>query len=186
MGLHVIGGELRGKRLFSARGRSIRPTGSRQREAIFNILAREIESAEVLDLFAGTGALGIEALSRGAGFSVFVDNHFTALDTLKRNICTCRLEGKTRIFRWNLRNRMDFLKTAAAAFDIVFMDPPYNQNHIGRTLDNLRQCACLNTGAVVVVEHSLEESIPKSDAAYTLSDQRRYGKTLVSFLSYVV
>ena len=102
MSLRIIGGSLKGKKLQSYSGRLIRPTGNRQREAIFNILSRRVTGACALDLFAGTGALGIEALSRGAGYTVFIDSHRTALTLLDRNIRSCRLEEKTTILRRDL------------------------------------------------------------------------------------
>ncbi len=186
MGLRIIGGELKGKRLYAARGELIRPTGNRQREAIFNILASRVRKTSVLDLFAGTGSLGIEALSRGAGYCLFIDNHRTAVSILEQNIRSCKLEEKSEIIRWDLRNRMDFFNTTSSLFELIFMDPPYNKDYISTALYYLHQSGCLKVGANVIVEHSHAESVPEKEAAYTLIDQRRYGKTLVSFLSYMV
>jgi 16S rRNA (guanine966-N2)-methyltransferase len=184
--LRIIGGELKGKRLCSARGGLIRPTGNRQREAIFDILAHRVSETSVLDLFAGTGSLGIEALSRGARYCLFIDNHKTAVSILEKNIRSCRLEEKSEIIRWNLLNRGGYVKTTSLRFDLIFMDPPYNKDYISTALYCLHQSDCLKSGATIVVEHSPAESIPQKKAAYTLIDQRRYGKTLVSFLSYMV
>ena len=186
VGLRIIGGELRGKRLYSARGELIRPTGNRQREAIFNILAHRARETIVLDLFAGTGSLGIEALSRGASYCLFIDNHRTAVSILEQNIRSCKVEAKSEIIRWDLRNRMDYFKTTTSSFDLIFMDPPYNRDYLLPVLYYLHQSDCLKAGANIVVEHSPAESVPEKEAAYTLIDQRRYGKTLVSFLSYMV
>jgi len=186
VGPRIIGGDLKGRKLYTARGNIIRPTGNRQREAIFNILSHRVREASVLDLFAGTGAFGIEALSRGARFAVFIDNNKTVLPILEKNIRSCRLEDKSKIFRWNIQGRMDFLQSAAFSFDLVFMDPPYNNNYVTTALNNLHLSCCLQTGADIVVEHASAEPIPDKETVFTRHDQRQYGKTLVSFLTYMV
>jgi len=184
--LRIIGGELRGKKLFSVNGAKTRPTSDRVREAIFNILSSRVRGAVVLDLFAGTGALGLEALSRGAGFVVFADVDRDAISVLRRNIQACRLETKTKTIQWDIKKNLNCLEASAPAFNLVFMDPPYNQNFIQPSLLNLRACQCLAKGTCIVIEHALKEPIPEDPTALQLTDQRRYGKTLVSFLAYMV
>lgn len=186
MGLRVIGGILKGKKLYSVRDMSIRPTADRLRESIFNILSQRVIDAVVLDLFAGTGALGIEALSRGAESVVFVDNRKKALSVLKRNIDSCTLDQKASIVKWNIRQNLNCIRSIKQNFDLVFLDPPYDNNLIKPTLFNLDKCHSLKNGAFVIVEHSLFEPIPTDLIAFDLLDQRKYGKTLVSFLNYVI
>lgn len=186
MGLRIITGTLKGKKLFSVRDRSIRPTADRLRESIFNILSHRVWEAVVLDLFSGTGAMGIEALSRGALSAIFVDSQKEALSVLKRNIELCRLNRKARIVKWNIRQNLNCIKSNQPEFDLVFLDPPYNKNLIKPSLYNLEQSKSLKEDTCIVVEHSLLEPIPTDLIAFDLSDQRRYGKTLVSFLKYVI
>jgi 16S rRNA (guanine966-N2)-methyltransferase len=186
MGLRIIAGALKGKRLYSVRNRSIRPTADKLRESMFNILSQRVPDAVVLDLFAGTGALGIEALSRGAASVVFIDNRKEALSVLKRNINSCMLDQKANIVKWNIRQNLNCIKSQKHHFDLIFLDPPYDNNLIKPTLFNLDKSHSLKKGACIVVEHSLFEPIPTDLFAFDLLDQRKYGKTLVSFLNYVI
>ncbi len=179
--MRVIGGELRGKKLISPRNRSIRPTSDRLRETVFNIIAAEVPQAAVLDLFAGTGALGIEALSRGAASAWFVDRSRSAIALLERNLSACRLEGKSRRLCWDIARDLTCLKSAASPFTLVFMDPPYERGLVHPTLDRLHRSRALSVGALVVIEHGAGEPLDDPGRPYHLEDQRRYGKTLVSF-----
>ena len=140
----------------------------------------------VLDLFAGTGAFGIEALSRGAESVVFVDVDSDSISVLQKNIKSLSLENQTKIFRWDLTRNLNCPGSLRSAFNLVFMDPPYNKNMIEPTLFNLHRSQSLENGARIVVEHSCLEPVLKSPLPFEISDQRRYGKTLVSFLNYVV
>ena len=185
MSLRIIGGALKGKRLYSVRDMSIRPTADRLRESIFNILSQRVLGAVVLDLFAGTGALGIEALSRGAESVVFVDNRKEALSVLRRNIDSCMLDQKANIVKWDIRQNLNCIRSKKS-FDLIFLDPPYDKNLIKPTLFNLDKSHSLKKEACIVVEHSLFEPIPTDLFAFDLLDQRKYGKTLVSFLNYVI
>jgi 16S rRNA (guanine966-N2)-methyltransferase len=153
---------------------------------MFNILSHEVRNAGVLDLFAGTGVLGIEALSRGAKFAVFLDQFKGAISVIKQNIRSCKLEEKTKIIRWNIRYGLSCLKTGPFEFDLVFMDPPYNRGDIRPTIENLHKSGCLKVGSTIVIEHSSGEPISVDETDFSLIDQRRYGKTLVTFLGYMV
>lgn len=186
MVLRIIGGALKGRKLYSVRDTSIRPTADRLRESIFNILSRRVLDAVVLDLYAGTGALGIEALSRGAESVVFIDNRKTALSVLRRNIDSCMLDQKADIVKWNIRQNLNCMKSKKQNFDLIFLDPPYDKNLIKPTLLNLDKSHSLKKGACIVVEHSLYEPIPTDLFTFDLLDQRKYGKTLVSFLDYMI
>jgi 16S rRNA (guanine966-N2)-methyltransferase len=186
MGLRIIGGDLKGKRLKSIHGKLIRPTGDRIREAIFNILSTRVAKAVVLDLFAGTGALAIEALSRGANRALFVDIGKESLSVLKQNIALCGLAEKADIIRWNIKQNLNGIKSMGQKFDLVFLDPPYNKNLITPSLVNLEKSDTLKNSACIVAEHSVYESLPTDLYAFHLADQRKYGKTLVSFLNYVI
>jgi 16S rRNA (guanine966-N2)-methyltransferase len=184
--VRVIGGAFKGRKLVRFQGRSIRPTADRLREAMFNILGRRMVGVRVLDLFAGSGALGIEALSRGATDAIFVEKSPGSIATLRRNIDICRLKDRARIIRWDVVRNLDCLRAEPAAFSLVFMDPPYGQAALSPALDHLRGSGCLCTGACIVIEHALAEPLPETGPAYRLDDQRRYGKSLVSFLTYML
>ena len=186
MGLRIIGGTLKGKKLYSVHDTSIRPTADKLRESIFNILSQRVLDAVVIDLFAGTGALGIEALSRGAESALFIDNSKRALSVLRKNIYSCMLGQKANIIKWNIRQNLNCIKSKKQNFDLIFLDPPYDKNLIKPTLLNLDKSHSLKNGACIVVEHSLFEPIPTDLFAFDLFDQRKYGKTLVSFLNYVI
>jgi 16S rRNA (guanine966-N2)-methyltransferase len=186
MGLRIIGGELKGRKLYSVRGKTTRPTADRTRESIFNILSHRVTGTMVLDLFAGTGALGIEALSRGAESAVFVDNTRASLSVIRRNVESCALHERANIIRWNIEKNLNCLKAAKPGFDLVFIDPPYHRNLLKPTLFNLDQSKSLKHGSCIVVEHDSLEPVPTDLLAFELTDQRRYGKTLVSFLNYVI
>jgi 16S rRNA (guanine966-N2)-methyltransferase len=186
MTLRIIGGELKGRKLVTVPGMQTRPTADRVRESIFNILGASVQGAQVLDLFAGTGAMGIEALSRGAESVVFADNDKTALTALAQNIKSCALESRANIIKWNILKNLNIIGSFPPAFRLVFIDPPYNQNMIQLTLSNLAKGRCLENGARVAIEHSPREPISAKDQNFKISDQRRYGKTLVSFLFYML
>jgi 16S rRNA (guanine966-N2)-methyltransferase len=182
--LRIIGGNFKGRRLFSVKGFRVRPTKDKHRESIFNMISQDIPGAVVLDLFAGTGALGIEALSRGADFAVFVDSYPHALTTISKNIKSCHLESRAKILRWNILKNLNCLKPYR--FDIVLMDPPYDIGAVGPALLNLQQSECLKNDAVIVVEHTFNEPFPDQIMSFKQYDQRRYGKTLVSFFNFML
>jgi len=198
--MRIISGSLRGKKLHGIRGMAIRPTSDRVRESIFNIISFHVRDALVLDMFAGTGALGIEALSRGAASAVFVDKYHGALSVIERNIRSCALGDRAKIIRWDIRKRLSPLIASESRFDLVFMDPPYNKNLIEPALHKLHISHILKKDARVIVEHSPSEPIPKELAVpdkapnsegsvqvpFTITDQRKYGKTLASFLDYML
>ena len=186
MALRIISGDLRGRKLRTVRGYKTRPTANRTREAIFNILASHIRGARVLDLFAGTGAFGIEALSRKADLAVFIDNDDDSLLILQTNINTLSLQQQTKIIRWDLIKNLNCLKSIPAGFNLAFMDPPYNQNMVEPSLRNLHRSQSLEAGALVIVEHSQQEPVTTNQMPYKSVDHRKYGKSLVTILDYVV
>jgi 16S rRNA (guanine966-N2)-methyltransferase len=186
MALRIIAGELKSRKLRSVPGIKTRPTADRIREAIFNILAFQIRNSCVLDLFAGTGAFGIEALSRGADKAVFVDIDNDSISMLQDNINSLCLASRTKIIRWDPTKNLDCLPSLGATFDLVFMDPPYNKKMIAPSLFNLHRSRSMVNGTRLTVEHSNREPLITDQLPFEITDQRRYGKTLVSFLKYVI
>lgn len=182
--LKIIAGNLKGKKLFSTKGRDIRPTSSRLRESLFNILSNRVFNAITLDLFAGTGALGIESLSRGALFSYFIDNKKDAISIINKNINLCSLQKKSKILKWDIVVNLNCIKCFNPKFNLVFMDPPYGIEAIKPTLINLQQSRSLRADACIVVEHSSFVQFPKNIPAFKIMDQRKYSKTTLSFLTH--
>lgn len=184
MSLRVIGGSCKGRRLATVRGQATRPTSDRVRESIFNILMGRLAGSVVLDLFAGTGALGIESLSRGAVRALFVDNSRQALATIDKNVTVCGLTPLSSIIRWDIRKNLACLKREEPGPNLVFMDPPYHQGYEVKTLAHLRAAGVLPDGAVVVIEHAASDDLPENIAFFSRNDYRRYGGTAVSFFTY--
>ncbi|MGB5750849.1 MAG: 16S rRNA (guanine(966)-N(2))-methyltransferase RsmD [Desulfobacterales bacterium] len=184
--MRIIGGKLKGHKLRSVRGTKTRPTADRTREAIFNIIAFQVPGATVLDLFAGTGALGIEALSRGAQSAVFIDISNQSISVLRGNLASLPLESPTKVIQWDLSRNLNCLHSSALVIDLVFMDPPYNENLITPTLGHLHTSQCLANNAHIIVEHSHLDPVFPDQLPFKIVDQRQYGKTLVAFLNYVL
>lgn len=182
--MRVISGRLKGRKLNSFKGSAVRPTSDRVREALFSILAHTPTNATVLDLYAGTGALGIEALSRGAKRVLFIDNAPQALSLIQKNIQLLALEVTATIIRWNAAVSLDCLLDSPQAVDLAFLDPPYGRNLVPVTMAHLLSSGCLSPGATIVAEHEpLHGSEPLSDA-YGITDQRRYGQTCLTFYRF--
>ena len=184
--MRIIGGIRRGKRLHTPINQSIRPTSDRVRESIFNILAGHIAGARVLDLFAGTGAMGLEALSRDAEHVVFIENQPSALTLIDKNIRACGWSDRTEIIRWDLRHNLKCLHAIPRPFTLVFTDPPYGSQLIPTVFNHLHAFRSLRPGARVVVEHALDDTADVWPEVFDLEDRRTYGKTLVSFFRYMV
>jgi len=186
MTLRVIAGELKGRKLRTIPGLKTRPTADRTREAVFSILGPAVRGAHVLDVFAGSGAFGIEAVSRGAASALFIEIGREALDALTGNIQTCGLTDRVSVIRWDAGRNLNCLGNREPKFDLVFLDPPYRRGLVGPALSHLLAAQCLENGARLVVEHGADDPFPEPAAFYQLRDRRRYGKTLVSFLNYVI
>ena len=182
--MRITAGRLKGRPLHAPKGLNVRPTSDRVRQAIFNVLEHRdldknftLKGARVLDLFAGTGALGIEALSRGAAYALLLDNAAASRAALRRNIEDLNLTGATKIWR---RDARDLGHNMHQAFDLAFLDPPYQKDLLRPTLASLHSGQWLHPHAVLVLEAAESENIlPAED--YQVLDQRRYGQTQIVF-----
>lgn len=186
MGIRIIAGTCKGRKLFSVRGLTTRPTAERLREAVFNILSFEMQGAVVLDLFAGTGALGLEALSRGAAAAVFVDKDRRAVGAIEKNVRACYMERRSTVCLWDISKNLNCLQKHDACFNMVFMDPPYERGLVREALENLDSSRALARSARIVIEHSPKEKPEKCMAGYRIVDQRKYGNSMVTFMDYTV
>ncbi len=175
--MRIIAGELKGRVLAPVKGRT-RPTAARVREAIFSILGA-LPEAKVLDLFAGTGALGIEALSRGAARAVFVEDHPEALKGLRRNLETLGLLDRSLVLALPVGAALRKLAARGEQFGLVFLDPPYGGGAAAATLGALAGSDLLLPQARVVAEHSHRETLPETAGVLVLQVLRRYGDTQV-------
>ncbi len=180
--MRIIGGRMRGRRLLSLRGLNTRPTTDRRRESLFNILGESVRETVALDLYAGTGALGLEALSRGAAFAAFVEIDRRALEVIRKNIDRCGAAGQAAAIRCNAAANLGPLKGLGRRFNLVFMDPPYGRTLVRPALENLLRADLLAETARVVVEHEAGDPVAEGMSAFTLTDRRKYGKTEISFL----
>ncbi len=184
--MRIIGGRLKGRAIATPPGLATRPTGQRAREAVFNILEHAPWSSglggrRVLDLFAGSGALGFEALSRGADFALFVETDAAARGALRTTIETLSLFGQTRIHRRDATDLGPRPAGLSAPFDLVFLDPPYRQGLGEAALARLGAGGWIDPGALIVFECAADEA---PDApGYGLHDTRLYGAAKVLFLS---
>ena len=185
--MRVISGKLKGKRLFTLKGMDLRPTSDRVKEAIFDILQNSIPGQKVLDLFAGTGAMGIEALSRGAKKAVFVEGSRRSLTVLYKNLEVCRLQGQAEVLSREVEAGIKILSGRGETFDLIFLDPPYGKGLAREALRDLSGRSILTSEALIVAEHSPAENLDDIPSLERI-DQRRYGSTLVSFFreSFVV
>ena len=177
--MRIVAGEFRGRKLHTPKGAQIRPTTDRVREAIFSIIASHVPDASVLDLFAGTGALGLEALSRGAAQAVFVDRSTDAVRLIRANVELCRVEDRARVVQGSVVQVIQRLANQGEAFHLIFMDPPYGKGCVEETLLQLDKVAYATV--LVVAEHHVKDVLPQRLGEWLRTRERRYGDTAVSF-----
>ena len=182
--MRIIGGEARGRTLVAPAGAKTRPTQDYVRESLFNILRGDVEDARVLDLFAGTGALSLEAISRGAAEAVLIDTDRAACDAIRQNIERVRVKERCRLIPRDYRQAIDSLAVSAKAFDLVFIDPPYRMENTGEMCAALYDKGLLSKSCLLVVEHRRGKA-PQLDARFEAYDLRKYGDTEITFVRLV-
>ena len=179
--LRVIAGVAKGHKLNTLKGDATRPTMDKVKGAIFNIIAPRIEGAAVLDLFSGSGSLGIEALSRGANSAVFVDKSRKSTDIIKENLVHTKLINKGVVINKDVCEACNILAKDLTKFDIIFMDPPYNKNFVQKTLIFLDNSGILDRDGIIIVEHSKEDELPDVIGSFEGVRYKKYGITIISF-----
>lgn len=175
--MRVITGSARGIQLKTPDGLLTRPTADRVKEALFSIINFDIPGALVLDLFGGTGQLGIEALSRGAKSAVFVDEREDACKLIRENLKRTRLEGQARVVRGDY---LAYLDRCQEQFDIVFLDPPYAEVFLETALNRITEIDILHTGGIIVTERPIGKELPWELDGFARSRDYKYGKTLLT------
>ena len=175
--MRVITGSARGRRLKELEGMETRPTTDRVKEGIFSSIQFEIEGRRVLDLFAGSGQLGIEALSRGARSALFVDKRADAVRLVRENLALCRLEENAQVI---CGDSLAALGTQSGRFDIIFLDPPYESGLLAQAMERIASFDILSPDGIMVAESPLGQELPALPAPYSLHREYRYGKIKVS------
>ncbi len=179
--LRVISGTAKGHKLKTPKGNSTRPTTDRVKESLFNIIAGLLPGAQVLDLFAGTGNLGIEALSRGAAHAVFADKSTECAGIIRDNLNHTRLNEKASVHVGDAAAILSRLKAEGKKFDIVFLDPPYSRNMAKEALDHLFELDLINEDGIVIAERDKNDQLPENVGHLSLVRTQKYGDTSVSF-----
>ena len=187
--MRVISGSARGAKLFSLPGREVRPVSDRVKTSLFNIQGAEVQGAKVLDLFAGTGALGIEALSRGAERCVFVDIGRESVRVIRQNLEKTHLAEKAVVFQCDVYRLMPRLETLAEKFSLVIVAPPYpmvrdpiTRGDLEKWVARLAESEWVAPGALVVVQHVAGGVFERRSPALKVVDEREYGITKLTFL----
>lgn len=179
--MRIIGGTARGRSLIAPAGEKTRPTLDFVRESLFNIIRWDVQDARVLDLFAGTGALSLEALSRGAREAVLIDMDRDACAAIRKNMETSRLGDRCRLIARDYRQAMDMLSREGLRFDVVFIDPPYRMENTGEMCAALYDKGLLGEAFLIVVEHR-RGMAPLLDERFEAFDLRRYRDTEITFV----
>jgi len=179
--MRIISGTARGRSLTAPAGMNTRPTQDYVRESLFNIIRWDVADARVLDLFAGTGALSLESLSRGAKSAVLIDTDRAACEAIRKNIAACRMEDRARLIVRDYRQAIDQLAREGETFDVAFLDPPYRMENTGEMCAALYDKGLLAQAFLLVVEHK-RGLAPLVDERFEAFDQRDYGDTQITFI----
>ena len=180
--MRIISGKARGTKLYTLEGTNTRPTLDRVKESIFNIIQNEIENAIVLDLFAGSGAIGLECLSRGAKKAILCDKSKEAVEIIKRNIEKTHMEGLTQVINNDFETCLEKLKKEQ--FDIIYIDPPYATDYIFKSLKKIKEIGITKKESRIIIETDDEQRILKEIGSLEIKivDKRKYGRATIIFL----
>ncbi|GAB1475297.1 16S rRNA (guanine(966)-N(2))-methyltransferase RsmD [Bacillota bacterium] len=175
--MHIIAGQFKGRKLEMPVDKDIRPTPGKVKEAIFSIVVHDLDEAVVIDLFAGTGSLGLEALSRGAKKVYFGEKTKTGFDLINRNIAATGAENQCRLIRGDWEAVLTQIHEPA---DIIFLDPPYEAGLMESCLNAIRQKNLLATGGIIVSEHDARQILPEVIGGFSIWKTRKYGNTSIT------
>ena len=175
--MRVISGSARGRRLKELKGMETRPTTDKVKEAVFSAIRFELDGARVLDLFAGTGQLGIEALSGGAESAVFVEKRPDALRLIQENLDLTQFSANAQVVPGDA---MAYLASVRAPFDIIFLDPPYEGDLLERAIAHIARFDILAPDGIIIAESPVEKALPQLAAPYRIGREYRYGKIKVT------
>ncbi|MFC5702209.1 16S rRNA (guanine(966)-N(2))-methyltransferase RsmD [Cohnella faecalis] len=182
--MRVISGEAKGRPLKAVPGNTTRPTTDKVKEAMFSIIGPYFDGDRVLDLFAGTGGLGIEALSRGAGEAVFVDANVKSIEVIRQNLDATRFGERSEVYRMDARKAIAYLVRKGTAFDLLFLDPPYATKDCDLLLQELASKGLVADKALAVVEHDSKFAYDEAFGGFTLKRHVKYGEIALSVYRY--
>ena len=180
--MRIITGKARGLKLTTPKNMDVRPTSDRVKESLFNIIGTKIVGTHVLDLFAGTGNLGLEAWSRGAEKVVFIDESQASLQLVRSNIAKAKAEKETTVIKGNAVKAIADLAARGERFDFIFCDPPYNKGLPAQIIEQVAKYDIVISGGYLIVEHSQHESLSELPLKLEIIRSEKYGETLISFL----
>jgi 16S rRNA (guanine(966)-N(2))-methyltransferase RsmD len=179
--LRVIAGEFRGRKLDSFEGMDIRPTSDRVKESLFNILNEKVIDCSFLDLFGGSGNIGIEALSRGADKVVFIDSNIKSIKVLKGNLIKINKLDSVEVYNTDYETAISKLGLDKRIFDIIFIDPPYNMNIAQNAIIHIDKCEILSNEGIIIVEHDSKDVMPEKSERLIKFREKQYGGTKLTF-----
>lgn len=182
--MRIIGGNAKGRRLKVPKGQTVRPTSGRVKEALFNILPHDLSGIKLLDLFAGTGNVSIEALSRGAAEAILIDSSAESGKVIRENLRRVQFTDRTRVWIVPVSRAIRLLARRSESFDMIFLDPPYRRNWVETCLEMIARGNLLRRSGTLIVEHSTHEQPKPEYGLLMLQDQRTYGDTLLSFFKH--
>ena len=182
--MRIIAGTARGRNFEAPQGRSARPTLDRVREALFGMIQFDIEGRDVLDLFAGSGALGMEALSRGAASAVFCDKNKSSADLVLKNLKSLNFAEKSEVFCCDALSLLKQLSSEHRKFSLVFLDPPYASDLIETVLALMPEYGLLRDGCIIIAEHERKSPIAFADPQFRKREPRFYGETAVTLMRF--
>lgn len=174
--MRVIAGEYKGRQLKAVPGKTTRPTTDKIKEAVFQIMGPFFDGGNCLDLFAGSGSLGIEALSRGIEYVTFVDQHHKAIQTIKENINTLKLNDKAEIFRTDSYRSLKALSKRNFKFNLILLDPPYSKDDYKKLIDEINKFNLVENQGLIYCEYDSTKSLPENIEGFTRIKNITYGK----------
>ncbi|MFN7250961.1 MAG: 16S rRNA (guanine(966)-N(2))-methyltransferase RsmD [Anaerobacillus sp.] len=182
--MRVISGTCKGRPLKPVPGQTTRPTTDKVKEAIFNIIGPFFEGGQGLDLYAGSGGLGIEALSRGMEKMVFVDQNPKAIEVVKLNLSACRFEGNAELYRNDAKRALKAVVKREIKFDVIFLDPPYAKQRLEEEIAFIAENELLSEGGIIVTEHDASIHLGQSIEGMICTRREKYGDTGISIYSH--
>lgn len=183
--MRVISGKRKGKKLCGPKSNNIRPTEDRIKESMFNIISPIIEKATVLDLFAGTGSIGIEFLSRGAEKAIFVDNSIGSIQLINKNLNLTGFEADATVIKMDGLKALNIFSDKGLKFDYIFMDPPYDNIELyNKALEKISSLNILKNNGILIAEHNVSLLLREKYGDLMITDIRKYGNKLMTYFKY--
>ncbi|WP_078381009.1 16S rRNA (guanine(966)-N(2))-methyltransferase RsmD [Sutcliffiella halmapala] len=184
--MRVVSGKLKGRQLKAVPGMNTRPTTDKVKESVFNIIGPYFDGGLALDLFGGSGSLGIEAISRGIDKVIFVDKDGKAIQTIKQNIESFALESQVEIYRNDATRALNALQKREVSFDLILLDPPYKRHQLEELLHKISDFELLAKSGLIMAEHSKEVILPEELGNFKRTRQEHYGLTVISVYKYAI